>query len=86
MLTYRFEQLIKGLLKAFIRYDDTPRNPANVVDLAAARSELDAKRREIAAERDNVMSVGPSMDRDEFHDAEETIARSELFVIAHTSN
>jgi len=51
MLTRRFEQLFERLLSRFLAYDDAPRTADRVTELAAARTELDEIRGEIAAER-----------------------------------
>lgn len=86
MLSNRFEHLFTRLLGAFLRYDDTPRNLASVLALAAARAELEDRRQEIATERDVVMGLGRSRTRDDYWQVEEAIARDKLFTIAHTSN
>ncbi len=51
MLTARFEDLWSRLVGAWYRYQDAPRNPAQVPELAATRIALDEVRSEIAAER-----------------------------------
>ncbi len=52
MLTRRFEELLPQLLEAFVAYDDVPRTPDHVCELAAARAALDDLRSAIAEERD----------------------------------
>ena len=86
MLSERFEQLLRGLIGAFIQYDDTPRNADTVIDLASARADLEDRRREIAHERDEVMGLGRSRTRDDYWRIESEIAMDTLFTIAHTSN
>ena len=86
MLSERFEQLLRGLIGAFIRYDDTPRTADRVVELAAARADLEDRRRDIARERDEVMGLGRSRTRDDHWRIESEIAMDNLFTIAHTSN
>ncbi len=51
MLTARFEDLWSRLVGAWYRYQDAPRNPAQVPELAATRNALDKVRSEIADER-----------------------------------
>ena len=86
MLSGRFEQLFRHLLKAFLRYDDVARDAHHVGDLASARTDLDELRTAIALERDVVMGLGRSHVRDEVWRDQEAAARSELFTLAHTSN
>ena len=59
MITERFSQLFNLLLARWTRYQDAPRNPALVTDLAAARVALDEVRSDIAVER-SLISVGHS--------------------------
>lgn len=56
MLTDRFTRLFDRLMGRWIRYQDAPRDPARIVELATARSELDAVRNEMALERTVVTS------------------------------
>lgn len=51
MLTKRFERLLRQLVAAFLRYDDSHRTPSGLGDRARARVELDHVRNEIAYER-----------------------------------
>ena len=51
MLTRRFERLFRRLVSTFIAYDNAPRTPYRVAELAAARTQLDQIRSDIAAER-----------------------------------
>ncbi|MCP3976777.1 MAG: hypothetical protein GY720_20015 [bacterium] len=51
MLTTRFEDLWNGLVGAWYRYQDAPRTPDKVTQLAATRIALDEVRSEIAVER-----------------------------------
>lgn len=59
MITERFSQLFNLLLARWTRYQDAPRNPALVTDLAAARVALDEVRSDIAVER-SLISVAHS--------------------------
>lgn len=59
MLTERFEDLFRSLVRAFTRYHDAPRTPDQVTELAAARAHLDDVRNEVAAERDLMLRRGP---------------------------
>ena len=86
MLTDRFEQLFRRLLRAFLRYDNTDRDPENVTELASARTDLDDLRHAIATEREVVLGLGRSRTREEYWRTEEAIARGGLFTLAHTSN
>ena len=86
MLSERFDHLFRRLLAAFIRYDDTPRDTANVIRLAAARVELEGLRQEIADERDVMVGLGRSRNRDDFWRTEEAIHRDRLFALANTSS
>ena len=52
MLTERFSRLFGRLLTRWAKYQDAPRDPASVTELAAARMELDDVRSEIATERE----------------------------------
>ncbi|MDJ0924024.1 MAG: hypothetical protein QNJ77_05635 [Acidimicrobiia bacterium] len=52
MLTDRFSRLFGRLLSRWVKYQDAPRDPARVTELAAARIELDEVRSEIAGERE----------------------------------
>ena len=51
MLSSRFEDLWSRLIGAWYRYQDAPRDPAQVPQLAATRIALDEVRSEIASER-----------------------------------
>ena len=51
MLTERFSRLFSKLLARWTRYQDAPRDPARVTELAADRIALDEVRSEIALER-----------------------------------
>jgi hypothetical protein len=86
MLSQRFEQLFRRLLRAFLHYDDVARDGRHVVDLASARTDLEELRAAIAVERDVVMGLGRSHIRDEAWRDRAAAARSELFTMAHTSN
>jgi len=57
MITERFSRLFSRLLTRWVRYQDAPRDPAQVAELAAARNELDEIRTEIATERSRVSSA-----------------------------
>lgn len=59
MLTERFSRLFSGLLIRWGQYEDIPRDPARVTDLAAARSALDEVRSEIAGERAKIWNQAP---------------------------
>ena len=54
MLTERFSRLFGRLLTRWVHYQDAPRDPARVTELAAARIALDEVRSDIAGERDNI--------------------------------
>ncbi len=56
MLTERFSRLFTRLLDRWLDYQDAPRNPERVVELAAARTALDEVRTEIAAERHDLVT------------------------------
>ena len=51
MLTERFSRLFSRLLDRWLVYQEAPRDPARVTELAAARSALDDVRSEIRTER-----------------------------------
>ncbi len=51
MLTERFTRLFARLLERWTDYQDAPRDPVRVTELAAARIALDDVRAEIAVER-----------------------------------
>ena len=51
MLTERFSRLFSKLLARWTRYQDAPRDPSRVTELAADRIALDEVRGEIALER-----------------------------------
>lgn len=51
MITERFSWLFGRLLARWAKYQDAPRDPARVTELAAARMELDEVRSDIATER-----------------------------------
>jgi hypothetical protein len=57
MITDRFSRLFDRLLTRWAVYQDAPRDPARVVELAAARIDLDDARNDIATERDLVMAT-----------------------------
>jgi len=86
MLSERFERLFGRLLVAFVRYDDTPRDPENVNALGTARTDLENLRRQISSERQVVLGLGRSRTREDHWRTEEAIARDGLFTLAHTSN
>ncbi len=46
-----FDKVFANLLARWHRYQDAPRDPARVIELAAARADLDDSRRETAAAR-----------------------------------
>lgn len=50
MLSNRFESLFTGLTRAFVRYDDAPRTPAELSVLSAAWLDLDDHRNAIRQE------------------------------------
>jgi hypothetical protein len=58
MLTERFSRLFGRLLNRWVDYQDAPRDPVRVVELAAARMALDDVRSDIAAERRELVSAG----------------------------
>ena len=58
MLTDRFERLFRRLVGRFRHYHDADRSPANVVELAAARWDLELARKAIAAERARITVQG----------------------------
>lgn len=60
MLNQRFNRLWKLLLERWFVYQDTPRTPDRVTELAAARIELDEVRSAIASERGRIQSKGRS--------------------------
>ncbi len=62
MLTARFEALWSRLIGVWFSYQDAPRDPAEVTQLAAARIALDEARSEIAGER-RAMGVGSITNR-----------------------
>lgn len=51
MLSERFSRLFARLIDRWIEYQDAPRDPARVTELAAARIALDEVRSEIRTER-----------------------------------
>lgn len=51
MLTQRFERLFQRLLVTFLAYDEAPRVVDRLPELAAARTDLDRARSQIADER-----------------------------------
>ncbi len=51
MLTHTFNRLFHSLVSRWNAYQEAPRDPARVVELAAARAALDDARSAIAAER-----------------------------------
>lgn len=59
MLTERFSRLWDRLLGRWFTYQDAPRTPDQVVELADARVALDDARNEIAAERRKIAGPGP---------------------------
>ncbi|MEA2002657.1 MAG: hypothetical protein U9N84_12355 [Actinomycetota bacterium] len=60
MITERFSRLFGRLLTRWAHYQDAPRNPALVTDLAAARIALDEVRADIAVERASITSQIPA--------------------------
>ncbi len=54
MLTQTFHRLFQTLVGRWKAYDDAPRDPARVVELATARAALDDARSAIAAERGRI--------------------------------
>jgi len=63
MITERFSRLFSRLLTRWVHYQDAPRDPARVTELAAARSDLDEIRTEIAIER-TLISTAPRVHED----------------------
>ena len=59
MITERFSRLFGRLLTRWATYQDAPRDPVLVTDLAAARSTLDEVRSDIAIERVAISSPTP---------------------------
>lgn len=64
MLTDRFSRLFGRLLNRWVEYQEAPREPARVTELAAARIALDDVRSEIGLERRELVtsaavSAGP---------------------------
>ena len=55
MLTQRFYGLFRNLVGTFKAYQDTPRDPAPILDLTSARSDLDDARVEIFEESKGVI-------------------------------
>ena len=62
MLTDRFIRLFDRLVARWTHYQDAPRDPARVVELATARGELDDVRNEIALERTVIAGQGPTIE------------------------
>ena len=59
MLTDRFSRLFGRLVTRWIRYQDAPRDPNRVTELAAARMALDDARKDIADERTIITNETP---------------------------
>ena len=59
MLTDRFSRLFGLLLKRWVDYQDAPRDPARVTELAAARVAPDQVRADITDERRELIAVAP---------------------------
>ena len=59
MLTDRFSRLFGRLLSRWVAYQDAPRDPSRVTELAAARLALDDARSEIARERGHLVAASP---------------------------
>ena len=62
MLTERFSRLFDRLLERWLTYQDAPRDPDRVVELAAARLALDDTRNDIAAEREQLVGNTRELD------------------------
>lgn len=60
MLSERFNRLWRLLLERWFAYQDAPRTPDQVTELAAARVDLDEVRAEIASERGRIDVSPPS--------------------------
>ncbi len=59
MITERFSRLFGRLLTRWASYQDAPRDPELVTDLAAARIALDEVRSDIALERASITTWSP---------------------------
>ncbi len=57
MLTDRFSRLLGRLLTRWVEYQDAPRDPGHVTELAAVRVALDDVRSEIAVERRELVAA-----------------------------
>lgn len=57
MITDTFSRLFGSLLARWAKYQNAPRDPERVRELAAARVEMDDVRNEIAVERELVMAA-----------------------------
>jgi hypothetical protein len=76
MLTERFNRLWTRLVTLWFAYEDVPRTPDDVVDLAAARVALDGIRSEIAVERSRLSATArPTNTLPRVAVSEETLAR-----------
>ena len=62
MLTDRFVRLFDRLVARWHRYQDAPRDPERVVELATARAQLDDVRNKIALERVVISSQAPTIE------------------------
>jgi hypothetical protein len=55
VLSPRFDELLAELLQAFVAYEQIPRQPETVANLAYARWYLEAVRKDIAEERERLL-------------------------------
>ena len=76
MLTERFNRLWDRLVTRWFAYQETPRTPDRIVDLADARVALDEARTEIGSERYKITGPGqPRQEQPRVAMSEEELAR-----------
>jgi hypothetical protein len=87
MISDRFTRLFDRLLARWTVYQDAPRDPARVTELAAARARLDDVRRDIATERTFVMAgASPRVEAPRVAISESDLSRLRVAGIGLDSN
>lgn len=82
MITDRFSRLFERLLARWADFQDVPRDPARVPELAAARVALDEIRREVATERTPVLAgIGPRVEAPRVAISESDLSRLRVAAI-----
>lgn len=87
MITDRFSRLFDRLLTRWAAYQDAPRDPARVTELASARARLDDVRRDISTERTLVMAgASPRVEAPRVAISESDLSRLRVAGIGLDSN